>query len=178
VTLKAHQKKMGEKNANVWYVFMAWYLSQSLPLTFLQLYHRHLDTACAVSDLRSHVPMLTRLGPDGMSSNETANKNDVPQYHLLGRNWCSLEVMAWLHVFDVIYCHNWYGPAGTGSWGNNARMCFESMSMGHPHRAVCRLLRNAYRAEWYNGLDQYDQEELDRCEDEVYAFMHIPNIQL
>jgi hypothetical protein len=23
VTLKAHQKKMGEKNANVWYVFMA-----------------------------------------------------------------------------------------------------------------------------------------------------------
>jgi hypothetical protein len=41
--------------------------------------------------------------------------------------------------------------------------------MGHPHRAVCRLPRNAYRAEWYNGLDQYDQEELDRCEDEVYA---------
>ncbi|KAG1854901.1 hypothetical protein F4604DRAFT_1591062 [Suillus subluteus] len=137
-----------------------------------------LDIARAVSDLRSHVSMLARIGPDGMSSDETANENDVPQYRILGRNWCSLEVTAWLRIFDAIYRHNRYGPAGTGSRGNNARMRFESMSMGHPQRAVRRLPRNAYRAEWYSGLDQYDREELDRCEDEVYAFTHVPNIQL
>ncbi|KAG1830674.1 hypothetical protein DFJ58DRAFT_848422 [Suillus subalutaceus] len=45
-------------------------------------------------------------------------------------------------------------------------------------RAVRRLPCNAYHAEWYDGLDQYDREELDRCEDEVYAFTHVPNIQL
>jgi hypothetical protein len=122
--------------------------------------------------------MLTRIGPDGMSSDETANENDVPQYRILGRNWRSLEVTSWLRVFDAIYRHNRYGPAGTGSRGNNARMRFESMSMGHPQRAVRQLPRNAYRADWYDGLDQYDREELDRCEDEVYAFTHVPNIQL
>ncbi|KAG2747845.1 hypothetical protein P692DRAFT_20848939 [Suillus brevipes Sb2] len=142
------------------------------------LYHRRLDVARAVSDLRPHVSMLTRIGPDGMSSDETANENDVPQYRILGRHWRSLEVTAWLRIFDAIYRHNRYGPAGTGSRGNNARMRFESMSMGHPQRAVRRLPRNAYRAEWYDGLDQYDREELDRCEGEVYAFTHDPNIQL
>ncbi|KAG2144068.1 hypothetical protein BD769DRAFT_1347862 [Suillus cothurnatus] len=84
------------------------------------LYHRRLDIACAVSDLQPHVSMLTRIGPDGMSSDETANENDVPQYRILGRNWRSLEVTSWLRVFDAIYRHNRYGPAGTGSRGNNA----------------------------------------------------------
>ncbi|KIK38458.1 hypothetical protein CY34DRAFT_90973 [Suillus luteus UH-Slu-Lm8-n1] len=142
------------------------------------LYHRRLDIARAVSDLRSHISILTRIGPDGMSSDETANENNVPQYRILGRHWRSLEVTAWLRIFDAIYRHNRYGPAGTGSRGNNARMRFESMSMGHPQRAVRRLPRNAYRADWYDGLDQYDREELDRCEDEVYVFTHVPSIIL
>jgi hypothetical protein len=50
--------------------------------------------------------------------------------------------------------------------------------MGQPQRAVCRLPHKAYRAEWYDSLDPYDWEELDRCEDEVYAFTHVPSIQL
>ncbi|KAG1848583.1 hypothetical protein C8R48DRAFT_750332 [Suillus tomentosus] len=112
------------------------------------LYHRRLDIARTVSDLRSHISMLTRIGPDGMSSDETANENNVPQYRILARHWRSLEVTAWLRIFDAIYRHNRYGPAGTGSRGNNARMRFESMSMGHPQRAVRRLPRNAYRADW------------------------------
>ncbi|KAG2103703.1 uncharacterized protein F5147DRAFT_580307 [Suillus discolor] len=142
------------------------------------LYHRRLDTACAVSDLHPHITMLMRIGPDGMSSDKTANENNVPQYHILGRHWRSLEVTAWLRVFDVMYHHNRWGPAGIGSRGNNARMRFESMSMGHPQRAVCRLPRNTYRAEWYDSLNQYDRKELDRCEAEVYAFTHVPGIQL
>ncbi|KAG1877158.1 hypothetical protein C8R48DRAFT_590945, partial [Suillus tomentosus] len=86
------------------------------------LYHRCLDTAHAVSDLHPHIMMLMRIGPDGMSSDETANENNVPQYRILGRHWCSLEVTAWLWVFDVMYHHNRWGPVGIGSRGNNARM--------------------------------------------------------
>jgi hypothetical protein len=144
----------------------------------LQLYHRRLDTARAVADLQPHITMLMRIGPDGMSSDETANENDVPQYRILGRHWRSLEVTAWLRIFDAMYRHNRWGPVGTGSRGNNARLRFESMSMGHPQRAVRRLPRNAYRAEWYDGLDQYDREGLGRCETEVYAFTHDPSILL
>ncbi|KAG1863267.1 hypothetical protein DFJ58DRAFT_656555 [Suillus subalutaceus] len=142
------------------------------------LYHRRLDIAHAVSDLQPHITMLMRIGPDGMSSDKTANENNVPQYRILGRHWRSLEVTAWLRIFDAMYCHNRWGPVGTGSQGNNARMRFETMSMGQPQRAVRRLPRNAYRTEWYDSLNHYDWEELDRCEAEVYAFTHVPGIQL
>jgi hypothetical protein len=70
----------------------------------------------------THITMLMRIGPDGMSSDKTATKNDVPQYCILGRHWHSLEVTAWLYIFDVMYHHNRWGPVGTGSWGNNAQM--------------------------------------------------------
>lgn len=119
-----------------------------------------------------------RIGPDGMSSDETANENDIPQYRILGRHWRSIEVTPWLRMFDVMYRHKRWGPVATVSRGNNARVRFESMYMGHPGRGVCRLPRNTYRAEWYDSLDQYDREALDRCEDEVYAFTHVPEIQL
>ncbi|KAG2047872.1 hypothetical protein BDR06DRAFT_896559 [Suillus hirtellus] len=120
------------------------------------LYHRRLDTAHAVAYLQPHIIMLMRISPDGMSSDKTANKNDVPQYHILGRHWHSLEVTAWLHIFDVMYCHNCWGPVGTGSWRNTARLRFESMSMGHLQSAVHQLPHNTYHAEWYDGLNHYD----------------------
>ncbi|KAG2143245.1 hypothetical protein BD769DRAFT_1348139 [Suillus cothurnatus] len=168
VASSAHQKENQRKE----------HKCSLLPPTCLQLYHRRLDIARAVSDLQPHITMLMRIGPDGMSSDETATENDVPQYRILGRHWRSLEVTAWLRIFNAMYCHNCWGPVGTGSRGNNAQMRFESMSMGQPQRAVRRLPCNAYCAEWYDSLNPYDREELDRCEDEVYAFTHVPSIQL
>jgi hypothetical protein len=121
--------------------------------------------------------MLMKFGPDGMSSDETANENGTPQYRILGRHWRSIEVTPWLRVFDAMYRHNRWGPVATVSRGNNARVRFESMSMGCARGAVSRLPRNAYRVKWYDSLDQYDRDELDRG-DEVYAFTHVPEIQL
>ncbi|KAJ8583682.1 hypothetical protein M405DRAFT_692126, partial [Rhizopogon salebrosus TDB-379] len=108
------------------------------------LYYRRLDVAREVSDLRHHVQMLMRIGPDGMSSDETANENEIPQYRILGRHWRSIEVTPWLRMFDVMYRHKRWGPVVTVSRGNNARVHFESMSMGRPRRGVRRLPRNTY----------------------------------
>ncbi|KDQ22492.1 hypothetical protein PLEOSDRAFT_1050998, partial [Pleurotus ostreatus PC15] len=77
-----------------------------------QLFHTRLDTAQTHPLLHRHVPMLERLGPEGMSEDESVVEDDHneararprrPVYRVKSPCWRADEVGEWLEVFDVVH---------------------------------------------------------------------------
>ncbi|KAF4563775.1 hypothetical protein EYR36_003017 [Pleurotus pulmonarius] len=78
------------------------------------LFHIRLDTAQGHPLLQRHVPMLERLGPEGMSDDESDVEDGHdearprprrPVYRVKYPCWRAAEVGEWLEVFDVVHLY-------------------------------------------------------------------------
>ena len=139
----------------------------------LQLFHRRLQAAESVQDLRRHVPMLQRLGPDGMSSDEEEIENGTVQYNVLVKDWRSEELAPWLRVFDAAARMLRIEPFPRRR-GCYPRARHSTDQTGSSSRGVVGLPTAAYRPEWLARLGAY-RRELLRDTDERYDFIHTAN---
>ncbi|KAI0740920.1 hypothetical protein C8Q76DRAFT_598028, partial [Earliella scabrosa] len=68
------------------------------------LWVRRLTVAAVVPGLLKHIPMLHRLGPQGMSSDESDHQPDGEvSYRILPKRWRHPALTAWLRIFDYLY---------------------------------------------------------------------------
>ena len=90
--------------------------------------------------------MLEQLGVDGMSSDESGDKDDQHEYQILKLLWRAPEVAPWLQMFDTI--HNILRTTGEP----------RSLQGAFPH---CRLLatKKSKNKKFLAGLpyNTYDQ---------------------
>jgi hypothetical protein len=113
-----------------------------------------------------------------MSSDDTDDESNEPQYRIMVKPWRSVAVTVWLRTFDAIYRYDQRGPAcPSRSRGNQARRRFESNIKDDSSPAIRRLPRNAYDEGWLARLNTYDLETIDPVE-EPYDFTHTAGIQL
>jgi hypothetical protein len=105
-----------------------------------------------VGELCPHLDILSRLGVDVMSSDESAHEDGRPQFRVLRKPWQNVALTRWLRVIDVMYRHNKYSPARGSVRGNPFRVWFESTRVGGGH-AVPRLPKNTY-AEYYGEVSR------------------------
>ncbi|KDQ50645.1 hypothetical protein JAAARDRAFT_51174 [Jaapia argillacea MUCL 33604] len=82
----------------------------------ISLFHCRRNIAKKYDGLRHHVAMLDRLGPDGMSSNESEVDAQGRNYVVQRPLWRAPELCPWLGIFDIFHVYN--HMAGNGGLGD------------------------------------------------------------
>ncbi|KAI0715187.1 hypothetical protein C8Q76DRAFT_619567 [Earliella scabrosa] len=139
------------------------------------LFQRRLKAASTEPDLKRHVYILQRLGPEGMSSDESAMENGVKQFRILKKDWRSPHLTAWLRVFDGINREQRFNPLTESTRGADPRHRFESGKASTSSRAVSCLPINAYNPTWYEERTPYARQRL-QARKKAYDFTHTPEI--
>ncbi|KAK7686689.1 hypothetical protein QCA50_010289 [Cerrena zonata] len=140
------------------------------------LFRRRLDAAENFEDLKRHVTMLQRLGPNGMSSDEEDHENGVVQYKVLVKEWRAEELTPWLRVFDAAVRYSRLEPFPRLR-GCHPRIRHSSEQQGSTTTGVTGLPHNAYNERWLQSLTAYRREQLDASE-ESYEFQHTPRAMM
>ncbi|KAH8977963.1 hypothetical protein EDB86DRAFT_2816546 [Lactarius hatsudake] len=70
-----------------------------------QLFQRRHSVVKIYDPLRKHIPFLDSLGPDGMSSDESAVEPSMNQltYMVIKPDWRHPDLHSWLKVFDQLH---------------------------------------------------------------------------
>ena len=134
--------------------------------------------------------MLSKLGPDGMSSDESDHQGDsgIPQFRIMRKEWRSENMTPWLRAFDRLYRDSRFR---TGQEKGTENIPYRYTLPGAPQargrlqpgestsnrRIVPCLPRNAYDERWMQTLDEFEREEL-RASPEEYSFLHSPATHL
>ncbi|KAI0054700.1 hypothetical protein BV25DRAFT_1816684 [Artomyces pyxidatus] len=114
--------------------------------------------------------MLQRLGPNGMSSDET-DYEQHGQYRMLKKTWRSLKLTNWLHGWDQLHRSYRTGVVGPVTRGNQPRWRFISNKVDDTRAPVTRLPRDAYSADWVAHLDDFTKNSI-QAEDKDFGFIH------
>lgn len=122
-----------------------------------------------------HVKMLTYLGVDGMSSDESDHENGLAQYRILVKPWRNISLGPWLRVFDALHRRSRFRPVDRATRGARPHMRMVSSKVDDAHPAVTKLPRNAYSEIWLSTLVEYDLERLD-VNETSYDFSHSASV--
>ncbi|KAI0735723.1 hypothetical protein C8Q76DRAFT_611391 [Earliella scabrosa] len=142
----------------------------------LQLFHRRLDVAQHHPGLQKHVYVLQRLGPEGMSSDESDMDNGRKVYKVLIKSWRAPILTPWLSVFDSIASlertNAINGMDGRGAQFRERRRSSEVDDRSPP---VGRLFSNAYNEDWLTKLTPFTRNRL-KIRPKSYLFTHGPEV--
>ncbi|TFK70723.1 hypothetical protein BDN72DRAFT_896178 [Pluteus cervinus] len=144
------------------------------------LYWRRVDICRKLPSLEHHVPILERLGVDGMSSDESDTDDEnrgarLPVFRILLPRWRSPAISAFLHIIDMAHvAHRMVSTDASISRGANPRIrsIDASASRYSPkvNNFVADLPMNAYRQEWLDR--RADVPFTIRPQAEDYDFQH------
>lgn len=119
--------------------------------------------------------MLTYLGVDGMSSDESDHDSGLPQYRILVKPWRNPVLAPWLRVFDALHRRSRFRPVDRATRGAQPHLRIVSSKQDGSRAAVTHLPKNAYNSIWLSNLPDYDLRRL-HPQDETYSFSHSPGI--
>ncbi|KAI0712000.1 hypothetical protein C8Q76DRAFT_602860, partial [Earliella scabrosa] len=139
------------------------------------LFQRRLIAAHSEPGLQRHVHILQRLGPEGMSSDESAMENGVKQFRILRKEWRSEQLTGWLRIFDAISRERRANPITEATRGAEPRQRFQSGKIDNTSPPVGSLPINAYNPKWYAQLPPYRRQRL-QARKKAYDFTHSPDI--
>lgn len=122
-------------------------------------------------ELRHHVAMLTYLGVDGMSSDESDHENGLSQYRILVKPWRNPALAPWLRIFDALHRRSRFRPVARATKGAQPHLRVVSSKQDTSRAAVPQLPRNAYSPTWHANLPAYDARKL-QVKDADYDFSH------
>ena len=112
--------------------------------------------------LTKFVGLLSKLGTDGMSSDEEVGSN---QYDVVAKVWRSTELVIWLRTLDALYRRSRENvKINTDRRGNDIHVRVPSGRINSRSRAVPGLPVNAYDPAWLSTLTPCDLEDLDVAE--------------
>jgi hypothetical protein len=115
-----------------------------------QLFHRRFEVAQMNPSLQKHVPLLQRLGVEGMSSDESENDDLTknPRFFVLSPRWRAKELSTWLRMFDSLYMiERRSGGDGRGAYPR-LRIYKSPQSFSRSTRFVPGLPVNTYDPSW------------------------------
>ncbi|RPD72403.1 hypothetical protein L226DRAFT_449638, partial [Lentinus tigrinus ALCF2SS1-7] len=136
------------------------------------LFHRRLETAQNNADLKGHVYMLQRLGPEGMSSDESEVENGVKVYKVLVKKWRNPDLVEWFKVFDSIARMERTNVInGMDGRGAPYRERIRSTKDDDKCSPVGRLPPNAYNSTWFDDLNKFSQARINVLK-KAYSFTH------
>lgn len=140
----------------------------------IQKYDRRLDIAETHPLLVHHVPILERLGPDGMSSDDS--DHDTSRTHLLGARfitkqpiWRAETLFDFLHVFDSLYSLKRRKERTTRGSLPYPRQV-DANTFSSSTKFVTDLPKSAYRSSWLEM--QRSAPYVVRPTTEPYVFEH------
>ncbi|EMD36708.1 hypothetical protein CERSUDRAFT_50933 [Gelatoporia subvermispora B] len=134
-----------------------------------QLFRRRVRAAKRYPMLRKHVPMLERLGVDGMSSDEDLHLKGVLQYRVLLKSWRHERVTNWLRVFDAAHRRSRLNKVNSASRGAPVCNRLRDVKIDETRPAVSGLPRNAYDSQWLAKQGEFDLDDL-QINEEQYNF--------
>lgn len=148
-------------------------------LTYLkfQLFVRRLIVCAQTPRLRPHVPILQRLGVDGMSSDESDHDNGLPQFRVLTKAWRHPNLAPWLRVFDALHRQSRFRPIDQNTKGAQPHLRIASAKLDNRRAAVPQLPQSAYHPGWLADRTPHDLDLIEIDDQEEYDFTHSPDIQ-
>ena len=135
-------------------------------MTFLlQIHIRRLETVASHPSLRHFGSLLEKLGPDGMSTDESDvesgphNSNYRSSYQVLTPLWRSDELTVFLHTLDTVYTHLRKSDPERqrGSWPRVRRYDAQRKVLSQSKRFIHGLPANAYSRDF---LAKYSDAEV------------------
>ncbi|KAI0740917.1 hypothetical protein C8Q76DRAFT_608378 [Earliella scabrosa] len=145
------------------------------PISIL-LFLRRLDVAQHHPGLQKHVYILQRLGPEGMSSDESEMENGRKVYKVFVKSWRAPAITPWLSVIDAIASlertNAINGMDGRGAQFRERRRSSQVDDRSPP---VGRLFLNAYSETWLQRLTQFTRSRL-KIRPKSYKFAHSPEV--
>ncbi|KAI9061492.1 hypothetical protein FKP32DRAFT_1575860 [Trametes sanguinea] len=141
------------------------------------LFNRRLAAALSYNALKPHVAMIRRLGPDGMSSDESCVENDVVRYDILVKKWRHPDLTSWLRTFDAVHRRQRFSQTNRTTRGAPVHWRNVSTRVDNSRKPVAGLPKNAYNPEWLATLQEMEREELI-MQNESYAFTHSPDVMM
>ena len=157
----------------------------SANMLFLKLFHRRFSIAQSHPFLQHHVPILQRLGVNGMSEDESdcddlpgapEIRSRPPRYYVVRPAWRARNLTAWLQTFDSMHILM-RRMTGEPSRGAYPRQHIYNYTPVRPTRStafVSHLPSNAYDGEWL--LSQYNSEIYVCPGITQYDFSHNPEV--
>jgi len=143
---------------------------------YIKLYHQRLETAMTEPLLRPHVGILQRLGPDGMSSDESDGPpGALRTYRICILPWRAVGVTPFVRVFDAFAAIRRRSrfPHLGGGIGRGALPRIRVAAVGlfsTNDRFVPGLPVNTYMPDWISGIRNRDLTV--RPTSESYNFTH------
>ncbi|KAK7684253.1 hypothetical protein QCA50_012577 [Cerrena zonata] len=130
-------------------------------------------TAAEMSpDLACHIPMLEKLGVNGMSSDEEDQFRGVRHYRVLPKRWRAPNLSPWLRVFDAAYRKERLGPFGQSPGAMpRIRTSTAAQTAGAVAKVVRGLPENAYNRTFLESLTPFERRRL-RVSEGNYWFEH------
>ncbi|KAF8059052.1 hypothetical protein FPV67DRAFT_1426916 [Lyophyllum atratum] len=155
---------------------------RSLP----QLFDRRLEVAGLNPHLQRHARFIQRLGPAGMSSDESDHEEARhvrtvsarrPTFRVLLPEWRATAMTKWLHSFDTVFdATRRMGGPSQGCYPRIRQYNERELRWSDSKGFVKDLPRSAYREEWLNASHQDFVDLSVRPTEEVYHFTHDPEL--
>ncbi|PCH45159.1 hypothetical protein WOLCODRAFT_168110 [Wolfiporia cocos MD-104 SS10] len=128
----------------------------------ISLFERRLDACHFHEDLHKFIPVLERMGKEGMSGDESDHQGGQRQYAIMRETWRNNTLLTkWLRILDLLQLHMKFNGMGRAARGNWPRI--RKLSSTRPKLAgkpVAGLPLNFYDPEWYAALRDTQRAEL------------------
>ena len=116
--------------------------------------------------------ILQRLGPDGMSSDESELEQGVKVYKVLIKKWRNPDLVEWFKVFDSIARMERTNVInGVDGRGAPYRERIRSQKVDEFCETVGALPINAYDKTWFGTLSKFTQARMNVVQ-KSYDFTH------
>ncbi|KAI0685142.1 hypothetical protein BC835DRAFT_1290945 [Cytidiella melzeri] len=143
--------------------------------TSFLLLRRRIGAALEDADTAPHAPMLSWLGTDGMSSNESDVENGARIFRIKTLPWRNPDLILWLLGFNALHRKARYGPVDPRTRGAPPHERIDSGLVSSSRRAPPGLPENAYDNTFLRYLPSWSRQDLSASS--RYNFSHKPRVQ-
>ncbi|KAH9012425.1 hypothetical protein EDB85DRAFT_1877766 [Lactarius pseudohatsudake] len=143
-----------------------------------QLFQRRCSVAKIYDPLRKHLPFLDSLGPDGMSSDESAVEPSTNRltYMVIKPDWRHPDLHSWLKVFDQLHHRHHIMNWGVDKHGALPHIRVGSQKIHYKLHAPPGLPINAYNPIWLDSREVLYLKHVLCPKEEPYTFGHPSNV--
>ena len=144
----------------------------------MQLFHRRRSIVKIYDPLKMHLPFLDALGPDGMSSDESAVESSTNRmtYTVIKPDWRHPDLHHWLKVLDQLHHHHHIRSWGMDKRGALPHIRIGSQKIHNKLHAPTGLPINAYNPTWLQSREALYLKHVLCPKVEPYVFSHPSNV--